>query len=154
MGLTMLDAKMKLKLLIEDRPWENEPDLEEWTDEATGYKCRIRRHPTNLHLCGYVGVSESHRAFGAGYDSVNAPVHGGLTYADQQEDGYWWFGFDTSHAGDMNLGVILALLEVDGDRTWLVNYHKGETYRDWTYVKDNVGELLDYLKEEESRGDS
>lgn len=154
MGLTMLDAKLKLKLLIEDRPWENEPDLEEWTDEATGYKCRIRRHPTNLHLCGYVGVPESHRAFGAGYDSVNAPVHGGLTYSDEEDDGYWWFGFDTSHAGDMNLGVILAFLDMKEGHSWLADYHKGEPYRDWTYVKDNVGELLDYLKEEENRGDS
>ncbi len=150
----MLDAKLKLKLLIEDRPWENEPDLEEWTDEATGYKCRIKRHPMHLHLCGYVGVPETHRAFGVGYDSVNAPIHGGLTYSDEQEDGYWWFGFDTAHAGDLNIGVILALLEVGRDVSNLMSHHLREEYRDWTYVKNNVGELLDYLKEEESRGNS
>jgi hypothetical protein len=150
----MLDAKLKLKLLIESRPWESEPDLEEWTDYATGYKCRIKRHPTHLHLNGYVGIPPSHRAFGVGYDDADAPVHGGLTYSDQQEDGYWWFGFDTSHTGDLNIGVILSLLEIHYTRDDLMDYHLRGEYRDFAYVKNEVLCLINFLKEEESRGNS
>lgn len=139
----MLDAKLKLKLLFDTRPWETEPDLEEWEYEATGYKCKVFRHPKLLHLNGYVGIPKEHRAYGWAYDDErlhSIDVHGGLTYASEGEDGYWWFGFDTSHAGDLNIGVILSLLEVHKDRDMneLIEYRKGETYRDFAYVKNEV----------------
>jgi len=37
----MLDAQQKMKLLISDRPWEREPDNEEWVDQNSGYKCSV-----------------------------------------------------------------------------------------------------------------
>lgn len=61
-------------------PWQNEPDKCQWRDEATGLPCLIVRGPSGA-LCGYVGVSEGHPAFGKDYDSVAADVHGGLTFA-------------------------------------------------------------------------
>lgn len=134
----MLDAEMKLKLLVEDRPWEKEPNEEQWVDKRTGLFCRIRRHPEHLHLCGYVGVGKDHVFFGLtdeDFDGVH--VHGGLTYAGTEDDGIHWFGFDCAHAGDLSPGILIHLLatrmaEYDYD------YLRGEEYRTWDYVKAEV----------------
>src|SRR5579884_1161092 len=84
-------------------PWQDEPDKEQWTDEATGYACLIKRNPVGA-LCGYVGVPEGHPWHGSGYspgysaeneDELSAAlklldeveVHGGLTYADSCQEG-------------------------------------------------------------------
>jgi len=40
--------------------------------------------------------------------SMALQVHGGITFADHGRtlrDGYWWFGFDCSHAGDYMPGL-------------------------------------------------
>lgn len=47
-------------------PWQDEPDKRQWTDEATGLPSLIVRGPVGA-LCGYVGVTEGHPLFGAGY---------------------------------------------------------------------------------------
>lgn len=80
-------------------PWQEEPDKVQWQDEPTGLACLAVRHPQYGHWCGYVGVPESHPAFGLGYEEVEhiAPtqpednwlgfdVHGGLTFADLCQD--------------------------------------------------------------------
>lgn len=84
-----------------DGPWKAEPDKAQWTDEATGLVCLIRRGP-NGALCGYVGVGPDHPWHGKGYsecltacdedycwdhspDSI-ARVHGGLTFADSCDE--------------------------------------------------------------------
>lgn len=52
-------------------PWKNEPD--DAVFEAHGLKCQIRRVSWSGHLCGYVGLPESHPWFGKQYgDSVKA----------------------------------------------------------------------------------
>lgn len=51
------------------------------------------------HKNGYVAVDKAHPLFGVGYHQADIAVHGGLTYAGQEED-LWVFGFDTAHAGD------------------------------------------------------
>lgn len=48
-------------------PWQDEPDKEQWQDEATGLACLIVRHSTSGHLCGYVGVDDSHPLHGKEY---------------------------------------------------------------------------------------
>jgi hypothetical protein len=64
-------------------PWQDEPDKLQWTDEATGLPCLIKRntHVTGA-LCGYVGVAEGHPDFQKDYDDVDVDVHGSLTFAD------------------------------------------------------------------------
>lgn len=81
-------------------PWKNEPDKEQWQDEATGMPCLLVRNRMGS-LCGYVGVDDSHLWHGVGYDQCVDPgcahedycgyekapegkteVHGGLTYSD------------------------------------------------------------------------
>jgi len=46
-----------------------EPDEADWSDEATGYACRIVRHPRAKHLCGYVQVPEGHPLHGLSYSA-------------------------------------------------------------------------------------
>ena len=143
----MLDAKQKLKLFIQDRPWETEPDNAEWVDPTTKYLCRIWRHPTHLTLNGYVGVPLSHVCYEMGYDEVNVAIHGGLTY-DEKADGLKWFGFDTNHAGDFSPGLFLMLIATDGN---LPIDMLGDTYRTWEYVEQEVTDLALQLHREDKR---
>ena len=135
----LLSQHEKLRLLVAHRPWEGEPDHAEWTDERTGYVCEIRRHPTMLHLNGYVSVPNGHPCHGMDYNDVNdlVSVHGGLTYSEKL-DRDKKFGFDTGHAGDLSPGLLLTMLDVDSTRDWSLRY---DVYRDWNYVKTEVENL-------------
>lgn len=105
-------------------PWQDEPDKEQWQDEATGYACLIKRSQMGA-LCGYVGVPEGHPWHGKDYDDVQTAgggwpdPHGGLTYAASCQEGpegqtvchvpapgepepLWWLGFDCAHAWDIS----------------------------------------------------
>jgi hypothetical protein len=130
-----------------------EPASEEWTDEATGYRCYIYRHPTLLHLCGYVRVPDDHPWNGHDYGhptcghpgcydhsiDTAVSVHGGITFANRgpgelpEEEG-WWFGFDCAHLGDLVPGYPEGINDRD-------------VYRDFEYVKDQCGRLAAQLKE-------
>jgi hypothetical protein len=90
-----------------DGPWQSEPDEEAWTDAVTGLPCKIARHPHMGMLCGYVGVPAGHPLFGQHYDNVSKYVemHGGSTFAEAEEDGLWWIGFDCGHAYDLAPGM-------------------------------------------------
>ncbi len=90
-----------------DGPWTLEPDKRQWLDEETGYPCLIVRAGVTGALCGYVGIPETHRAYGLNYwgdsmkymgkkviskrklkhsklrkDMNNLDVHGGLTFSN------------------------------------------------------------------------
>lgn len=114
-------------------PWQDEPDKEQWADEATGYACLLKRNRSGS-LCGYVGVPDGHPWHGRGYDSVEPypDVHGGLTYADLCQEGdegetichvaapgepepLWWLGFDCAHAWDL---MPAHRFGFDGDNTY------------------------------------
>ena len=142
----MLDAEQKIKLLISDRPWEHEPDNEEWVHELTGYKCTVWRHPTFGHLNGYVAIPKGHLWHGQDYNNLNEgiDVHGGLTYAaEDKETGEWVLGFDCSHAGDFSPKLVATLMEyTDTD----ISHHLRDTYRTFEWVKEQVVELAERLK--------
>ena len=145
--MTELTAEQKMKLLIPDRPWEDEPNEAEWVDEATGYKCGIRRHPTSLTLNGYVGIPRGHPCAGMDYNDLNdlVEVHGGLTYASwDKETGTKWFGFDCNHGGDFSPHTYLTLLGVERDPQW---YNDIEHYRNWEYVDHEVRYLAKQLED-------
>lgn len=102
-------------------PWQGEPDKKQWTDQATGLPCLIKRNGGGA-LCGYVGVPEGHPWYLADYNDPEPypEVHGGLTYADfcmeegdqaetichipepGEPDNVWWLGFDCAHLGDLS----------------------------------------------------
>lgn len=145
-----------------DKPWENEPDHIMFMSDA-GYVCEIKRHPSTLHLNGYIYIPFGHpdygkdyndlygRADGADCDSPAAPdVHGGWTYSHQggDDDGaqFTVFGFDCGHAGDLSPGrlVTLAGMKMLDDEP-LYN----ETYRDIAYVTAQLENAARQFKERE-----
>ena len=144
----MLEASLKMKLFYAVRPWEDEPDHAEWIQEPSGYKCRIRRNEGTGTLCGYVGIPKEHRFWGVSYEEsdgelneIEVDVHGGLTYSAQGDDGWWYFGFDTSHAEDFAPKMVEALIDLRGDlslKSRLFNYWDCMNYRTWEYVEDQI----------------
>lgn len=59
------------------------------------------------YRCGYVRIPKDHPWHGGYDESINASVHGGLTFwapdipcDDDGDDDAWWLGFDCHHAGD------------------------------------------------------
>lgn len=138
--------------------WDGEPDKVQWTDEATGFACLAKRQSSSGHWCGYVGVEPGHAWHGKGYDEVRTlddedeaqypDVHGGLTYADECQEGppdqtvchipepgkpehLWWLGFDCHHSGDTSPGDIMRGYVWDGH---------GQ-YRSLRYVKNQCRKL-------------
>jgi hypothetical protein len=143
----MLEAKHKMKLFFAVRPWEDEPDHAEWIQEPSGYKCRIKRNGTTGTLCGYVGIPKEHRFWGVNYDGdreledIADNVHGGLTYSEQGDDGWWYFGFDTAHIEDFAPKMVEALIDLKGDlslKSRLFNYWDCANYKTWEYVEDQI----------------
>jgi hypothetical protein len=155
----MLDIDLQIKLLIQERPWEHEPDQEEWVHELTGYKCTVRRHQTLGSLNGYVAIPKGHRVWGYGYDDVDdADVHGGLTYAEEdKETGEWVFGFDCSHGGDFSpklLANIMRFSSHEDLETMLELKLRTEVYRTFEWVKAEVCSLARQLKMLDMKGNS
>jgi hypothetical protein len=151
----MLEAEHKMKLMFPHRPWETEPDHAEWVDEKVGMRCRIRRNPITLTLCGYVGVPTGNLFWGLSENSddaselINAKncwqeldmsVHGGLTYAQDDDDGWWWFGFDTAHHSDFAPGLVMSMLNADPKHK-LADLYDPEDYKTWEFVDREIREL-------------
>ena len=141
----MLEAEHKMKLFFPVRPWETEPDRAEWVDD-NGLKCRINRNHITGTLCGYVGVAKKNKFFGADYTdeklSFLNEVHGGLTFAQKGDDGWWWFGFDTAHAEDFCPKIVEHLVEA-GAKDLL--FHDCMNYRTWEFVDGEVGFMANWL---------
>ena len=110
--------------------WDEE--LDELVFDHAYLVCKILRHRTLGHLCGYVAVPEkAHRGFGKGiYDvprSVTEHMSVDITFAGKIEmDHLWWFGFDCGHINDFSPGV-------------------GEKYENFAYYK-NIGYVKNQTK--------
>jgi hypothetical protein len=140
----MLEARHKMKLFYPVRPWEDEPDHAEWVQEPSGYKCRITRNKTTGTLCGYVGIPKGHVFWGVGYDEGNDEadaiaddVHGGLTYSQEGDDGWWYFGFDTAHSVDFTPKIMELLIEL-GRMKDLGLISDCMNYKTWEFVEDQI----------------
>lgn len=142
-------------------PWLTEPEREEF--EHCGFKCLILRHEHIGHLCGYVGLPESHPWFGVGYNQcflgcksedctwekhhpspekmIN--VHGGLTFSQMGEgkypEGYRWFGFDCAHCYDYCPGMDELLTRFGS------SYDMGGVYRDIDYVRNEIKRMAEQM---------
>jgi hypothetical protein len=144
----MLEARHKMKLFFAIRPWEDEPDHAEWVQYISGYKCRIKRNEVTGTLCGYVGIPKEHKYWGVIYDegdeeldAIADDVHGGFTYSEQGDDGWWYFGFDTSHADDFAPKMVEDLIGLGGDlslKSRLFNYWDCANYKTWEFVEDQI----------------
>jgi len=62
--------------------------------------CYLMTHPRFRHICGYARF-EKRPLIESGYHGIAeyVPVHGGITYANQDEAGYV-YGFDCAHLDD------------------------------------------------------
>ena len=137
----MLEASLKMKLFYPYRPWEDEPDHAEWENEV-GYKCRISRMEGSGALCGYVGIPKDNVFWGVIYDEGNEEldaiaddVHGGFTYTEEGDDGWWYFGFDTTHINDFAPKLVELLIDLgrkDLPFTDCMNY------KTWEFVEDQI----------------
>ena len=141
----MLEAHHKMKLFFAVRPWEDEPDHAEWVQAVSGYRCRIKRNPITGTLCGYVGIPREHRFWGIGYDwheelrDISDNVHGGLTYGQEGDDGWWYFGFDTAHMDDFCPKIVELTIAVRGDVTdHKFNYWDSMNYKTWEFVENEI----------------
>ena len=137
----MLEARHKMKLFYAVRQWENEPDHAEWVQEVSGYKCRISRNKHMGTLCGYVGIPKEHRFWGASYEDdelrdIGDNVHGGITYSQQGDDGWWYFGFDTSHMDDFAPKMVETLIAVGSGAD--PRFHDCMKYKTWEFVGDQI----------------
>lgn len=150
-----------------DGPWRDEADKLQWIDEKTGFDCLIVRVPWSGHLCGYVGVTEDHPAFGKSYDEANElatpdeddyrsfRVHGGLTFADSCQEGeedtgichvpqtgrpdrVWWLGFDAAHCDDISPAT--------DSRSSYQRHNPRAAYRTVEYMQNECADLATQLK--------
>jgi len=133
--------------------WDNEPDKVSWIDSDTGLPCLAKRNHFGA-WCGYVGVSPNHPQYGK--TDFEASVHGGITYADECQEGppeetichvpepgepdnVWWFGFDCNHGMDYAPQMAAYLPESLRALTGV--------YRTLEYVKNECADLARQLKE-------
>ena len=77
-------------------PWMDEPDYLEFSHN--GMDCRIMRNMLGS-LCGYVKLPENHPWEKEDIFHSEAEVHGGITYSNKEDDGFW-IGFDCAHLDD------------------------------------------------------
>ncbi len=131
-------------------PWDSEPeDRVEWRSQ--GMPCLTVR---NRHgaWCGYVGLTPGHPWYGKDYDSIDAEVHGGLTYGGKcggpichvpqpgEPDDVWWLGFDCSHYLDISPRMLAYDLRMGWPREPLAEY------RNASWVHDEVERLADQAR--------
>jgi len=139
----MVEHIVSRKEFASGGPWENEPDRIQWRDPKTNQMCLIRRNHYGA-LCGYVGVGSDHPWYNHAYDSIDAKVHGGLTYGEHcdedpikgichvpkigEADHMFWLGFDCGHSSDF----------IPDSR--FNSFSKGK-YRSMQYVRDECAKL-------------
>lgn len=128
--------------------WQSEADYYYWIDEKTAKNCLIVRNTFGC-LCGYVGLTRTHKFYGLHYNEIEDELdyetsYGGLTYSEScndvichQHDGddiTWWVGFDTSHSEDL-------MPNYDGFTFDASN----QTYKDVEFVVKEVEKLATTL---------
>ena len=111
------------RMLTERQAWPPK-EVAVLTWEHRGLRCAIASGPLG-NLNGYVHIPATHPDNAKWYAEVKVDVHGGLTFMCRDLDGGTWYGFDTSHYGDM---MILPTGIYDG-RRWDIDSVKAETER-------------------------
>lgn len=142
-------------------PWDDEPDKVQWTDDATGLPCLIKRSRHGA-LCGYVGLPPEHPWYGRDYGDIPVDVHGELTFAGGcehgdnpakgichipepgQPDNVWWLGFDCANAWDYS--------DMASSPEWRKQWPRSsdEIYRDIAYVRDECTKLAEQVSKEQT----
>lgn len=117
---------------------ELEGDHEEF--DYNGFHCVINRVRVLRHLCGYVVIPEGHYLYKQPIFTIennySIPAHGGITFADFDNEGRYLIGFDCAHGGDV--------MPFIGDDVPV------GIYKNMSYVENNLKEIVDYIKKTDS----
>lgn len=137
------------------RPWEDEPDILQFIDKDTGYKCFIRRHLELGHLCGYVLIPDDlvNNIEELSEEIENIDIHGGITFNKilidpSMNSEHHAIGFDCAHSCDFAPYVYEDLC-IDHTREDRIKYQHimGMTYKDINFVKNECRKLAKQLHE-------
>lgn len=135
-------------------------ELVEEADEASftykGLRCLIERIMVaeneefcfGGHLCGYVRLPDNHPWIDIDIIDVNTNVYGGITFSDENEDGYW-VGFDCAHSMDivpsMQLDKAIKKLRQKYPKFHLPN----PNYKNIKFVEEECKKLVDEIRKAE-----
>lgn len=111
-----MNLKRTMRECLDDKPGKIYAD---WMDGE--FRCIILRGPVSI--CGYIGVNKDNPLFQKGYDDLTIRCHGGLTFADMGGDGFrpegfWYFGWDYAHYGDVAFYDLASGYFGDEERDW------------------------------------
>lgn len=151
-----IPKREQLKLILEEheRPWDKEPDQSRFTvtvrRKLNGtifkqtFECEIKRHPTMLHLCGYLSFVVSRRAKGFYpkqlFNIVEEAPHGGVTYKSYDSKyRAMVIGFDCAHMTDFSPG--LYFLTDDGAVSRLSGNPRN--YKTEAFVREQLNKLAE-----------
>jgi hypothetical protein len=136
-------------------PWQQEPDQEQWPDEATGLPCLVRRNEWFGYLCGYVGVPKGHPWYRVYFPEVDADVdysdfcHKGpeghvICHVPEpgESDRVWWLGFNCGHITDVQpaLDALLGLLGANNPHLAIRSFMH-QSYKPVGFVKAECARL-------------
>jgi hypothetical protein len=122
--------------------WIEEPDLVEFDHE--GIRCRVRRNPYFGNLCGYILLPPNHIWCGKNYYDLDVDVHGGLSYAEYEKDGFW-IGF---HCGHVSIDCIPVYKMEDIYRMLSIK----PTYKNIYFVIDACKYMVEQANEAQKTG--
>ena len=88
------------------------------------------------HPCSYVRLPENHKYYGVQYSNIDIMVHGGITYSEIEDDGFW-IGWDYGQFTDYKgvLGEMNLMLGTP------YNAKKWTTEEIWEHTKDVIHQL-------------
>ncbi len=120
--------------------------------EHEGFEWVVVANRESGFRCGYVRVPLGHPWHGKEDEDLNCDVHGGITFAEEdepcdgeREDNAWWLGFDCGHCGD---GIDLAIMTPNA-RAYRLGYdsalprRSGEVIRSTEYVEEECKSLCE-----------
>lgn len=138
------------------RPWDDEPDHEEFTYKEV--RCEIKRHTTLFHLCGYLHIWEDQLKTPLTEASVQEmPLYGGVTFYDvrnkrrgRQNMNRYTIGFDCAHPPDLSPGILIAKAFLRGDTTMekaagFAEHVDLRTYKTMDFVEAELKDAVDWL---------
>jgi hypothetical protein len=152
-----IPKREQLKLILEEheRPWDKEPDQSRFTVTVRRklnetifkqtFECEIKRHPTMLHLCGYLSFFVSRKVGGFDYNQllniIEEAPHGGVTYKSYDSKyRAMVIGFDCAHMTDFSPGLYF-LDGGDGVVTRLSGSPRN--YKTEAFVRDELYKLAE-----------
>lgn len=142
--------------------WVDEPDLFEFYH--LGYWCVGKRMafwegPDNEYLsggywCGYVVIPHSHSWYGKDYSQLQAHVHGGLSFGEEDPcTETWILGFDCAHPMDIVPSCEKFLKERGLNDSELEKKYPNmglweKTYKNMEFVKQECRNLAEQASKE------